>query len=62
MVRVSPWTPREGGGEHNSRVNLALRAGLILSNPETVRADAHSRGSCVRGAAEMLRCGWVTKI
>lgn len=31
--------PEKEGSAYSSRVNLALRAGLILSNPETVRAD-----------------------
>lgn len=46
------------GGAQNSRVNLALRAGLILSNPETVRADVH--GELQQLAAEYYRDvkGW----
>lgn len=46
------------GGTQNSRVNLALRAGLILSNPETVRADVH--GELQQLAAECYRDvnGW----
>lgn len=50
--------PGGGGGAENSRVNLALRAGLMLSNPETARADVHS--SWVLNTAEMLKLGRVT--
>ncbi len=47
MFQIPLWIPRDAGGERNSQVNLALRAGLILSNPESVRADAHGLNSWV---------------
>ncbi len=45
MFQIPLRIPRDGGGEQNGRVNLALRAGLTLSNPESVRADARRLSS-----------------
>lgn len=73
MLENSEWTQTEtwvfppqwipwgggGGGAHSSRVNLALRAGLILSNPERVRADAHSLSSWVLKTAEILTVDYI---
>ena len=60
MFQIPRRIPGEGGGEQNSRVNLALRAGLILSNPETARTDARSLSSCELNTADMLRGGRAT--
>lgn len=52
VFRIPRWIPPAGGGEQNGWVNLALRAGLILSNPESVGAEARSLGSCAMNTAE----------